>query len=271
MAAVLSYGTLTGVLTKSIIDSADTGYDPDEVPVEGSLIIRPDIDWFTLSGETVFLTPIKTTLAGGVISGPNGGVGLRLVASDTPGISNPGFTWGVYYELIGVKNPAPVHFKIPAGGIVDISTLVPVAASSGVPVTQGVPGPPGPPGPPGQSGQSNYLKYRARVTSQSGDPGAGMVIWDTVAQLSAANLTIDILTQDSLDATVGLADIQPGDQIYIQEYGNAANFMMWQVNTVTNSGGYFTYGVTLVNSGGTANTGNGFAGNLIIAIQVFFS
>jgi len=122
-------------------------------------------------------------------------------------------------------------------------------------------GPPGPPGPPG--GSSSVFDYRAKTPNTSGDPGAGNLQWNNTTQASATALLIDIFDAHGLDVTIGLITLVPGDIFYFQDIDNSTHFQKWKVLTVTDSTGYYTVGVSLVDSAG----GN-FANNTELAIQV---
>lgn len=136
-----------------------------------------------------------------------------------------------------------------------------VELATGIQGPQGDPGPPGPPG-----GSTSVFKYRSRVGVTAGDPGQGKIAWNNAAQISSTALLIDIQDDSGLDVTIGLATIQIGDKLRIQDYSDGTHFQEWSVTSSVDSGGFYTIGVSLLSSGGNGTTG--FVGNLILALGV---
>jgi hypothetical protein len=143
----LSYGKVIGSFVKTVIDSADADADPDVVPLTGKVVLRPDIAYFIKDDVMVFPQAISCDLVDGQLVDPSGNVGIKLVASDTPDISAPGFTYTVSYSLSDGASPLASSFQVLAGATVDLSVVVPIAVSAGVPITKGDKGDQGDPGP----------------------------------------------------------------------------------------------------------------------------
>jgi hypothetical protein len=155
--------------------------------------------------------------------------------------------------------------------------IVTIKGDTGAPGLTGPAGPAGPAGPTGPAGPagpqgpagvltSNLFKFRAKTTAISGDPGTGKVQWNNAAQASANQVTLDVFDDDALDISVGLATLIPGNRLYLQDWGNSADYQEWAVTSFANSGGYFTIGVVKVATGGQGSTN--FANNTLLAIRV---
>ncbi|XP_068917829.1 uncharacterized protein [Tenebrio molitor] len=133
----ISYGTVVGRFIRAIADGADPDRDPDGVALDG-LIIRftPSATIFknaTAEGGpvTIVADPIAvTTNADGVVVGPDGLPGVRLVATDDPDLQPTGWTWSV--SITGANAPSiDFSFPLPSDATVDLTTLIPVPASPG--------------------------------------------------------------------------------------------------------------------------------------------
>lgn len=143
------YGTVVGQFIQSVADTADTGREPDALPMQGSVTFTPAAPRIVLAQATpnpvtVFQKPITAVLDNqGYLVGPDGVRGIMLVASNSAG--NPtNFTYSVSLNLEGV--PAlSFNMTVPAGQTVDLTTVVPVDATPGV-VTPGTGGGSGAPG-----------------------------------------------------------------------------------------------------------------------------
>ena len=105
-------------------------------------------------------------------------------------------------------------------------------------------------GPSGSS--SSVFTYIINTNSQSGDPGSGNIIYNNVTQINSTQLNLSNLTYDGTDIDVFLALILTGETILVQDKNNYVNYQTWTVNgTPTQSSGYWTFPVTLLDSGGT--------------------
>jgi hypothetical protein len=145
----------------------------------------------------------------------------------------------------------------------------PIQGPPGAPGIQGEQGPTGATGPAGPAGASSSIfRFRAKTNSTTGDPGPGHLLWNNTTQTSATQMSIDILDDNNLDVSIGLAALEPGNKIYLQDQSNAANWQDWTViSTAVSAGGYYTVGVALTASGGTGTT-NFTPLNVALAMRV---
>jgi len=162
----------------------------------------------------------------------------------------------------GATGPQGIQGASGATGIQGASGVTGSAGATGAGV-QGASGATGIQGPAGQS--SSYYSYKAKTTSQSGDPGNGYITWNNATILSANTLQVSHLTNDSFDIDIFLTIVSIGDTLIIQEATDSARFQKWQVTgtPIVFTNQHYEYPVTLLDSGGTAITNND---NLILAV-----
>ena len=136
----LSFGTVTGRFVRAVIDSADPDRDPDGVPISG-LSIRFTApagifkDRTATPPVTILVDPIlASTNEDGILVGPDGQEGIKLLATDDPDLEPTGWTWNV---SIAASN-ASVNFKtisfnitLPSGSTQDLTTAIPVPSNPG--------------------------------------------------------------------------------------------------------------------------------------------
>jgi len=121
--AEVEFGTVTGLFTRAVKDTADVGTDPDGIPSEGQLNFTPDLTGGRLlvpdstPPQTVLVQPVPVALVAGALS-------VRLVADDGT------WTWTVSGALDG-KPVAPFSFHVPAGETTDLTLVAPVATAAG--------------------------------------------------------------------------------------------------------------------------------------------
>jgi hypothetical protein len=139
--------------------------------------------------------------------------------------------------------------------------IVGIPGSPGPPGTIGIDGLPGPPG-----GSTSIFRYRSETVTITGDPGAGKLSWDNASQIAATQLRLDDFDESGLDVTIGLSSLVATNELYLQEYGNSANWQNWTITSATDGAGYWSYGVELIDSGGTGTTN--FADDLLLAVRV---
>jgi len=107
--------------------------------------------------------------------------------------------------------------------------------------------------------------YRAETGIITGDPHAGKIIWNNATQINATSINVSHKNQDGDDIEFFLGFLQVGQQLFLQDRDASQNFQLWSISgtpTLTDGGtanAYFTFPVTLVDSGGTGTTG--FADN----------
>src|SRR5262245_26392043 len=113
----------------------------------------------------------------------------------------------------------------------------------------------GPPGPPGVSNTEGYWRYSSNTTIA--DPNASYFRVNNAVLHSATQMALSVMTQNSVDATNLLKQLQPGDQIFIQDKDNAANWIRYNITgTPTNNTTWFQIPVSTVSYGGTAPNNN---------------
>lgn len=132
----ISFGTVTGRFMRAVADGLDPDRDPDGIPLAG-LIIRftPSATVFknvtaSPGPVTIVADPIAvTTNEDGVLIGPDGIPGVRLVATDDPDLNPTGWTWRV--SISGTGQTISFSFVLPTDATVDLTTLVPVPSNPG--------------------------------------------------------------------------------------------------------------------------------------------
>lgn len=142
----LTYGEVVGLFNSLIDDSADPGLAPDMPTLNGVCYLSPETQVFrVVSGvkRTLIGTTVPTTIQNGVLIGKDGNPGVRMLASDSPGVS-PGvddgpdarpfrYTATIVLEGVSVQ-PPPIVFLLPGGTQVDLADHMPVVAPGSVPV-----------------------------------------------------------------------------------------------------------------------------------------
>ena len=137
--------TVVGRLVKGIVDSADLGPAPDVVPISGATItftpsLTPPIFRIPTASTplTVFQeTIVATTDSNGYLKAPGEmDLGVVLAWGSSPSIVPTGWTWNVSIAVGG--NFPPLAFAIAGsdGGVIDLSTVIPVSANPGVDLAQ---------------------------------------------------------------------------------------------------------------------------------------
>lgn len=126
--AEVQYGRVTGYFTAFIADTGDTGNEPDEVQLNGTIELIPSakvLRWSTTTPPRVSaVTPAILNVVDGVVLSPTGGE-VWVVASDQPDGEPDHIQWTAIFHLNGVvEQPATVTFDVPAGSTVDLATVV---------------------------------------------------------------------------------------------------------------------------------------------------
>ena len=123
-----------------------------------------------------------------------------------------------------------------------------------------------------QGQSSNLFLYMSNTSATSGYPGDGDLLWNNATQISATQINVSHLTDDSTDIEIFLALLQSGQNFVIQDQNVSENYQTWRINgnpTQTNWGtstAYLAIPVTLVNSAGTGTSGFANAHPLFLAI-----
>lgn len=97
------------------------------------------------------------------------------------------------------------------------------------------------------------------------DPGAGRLRYDNATPASVTNVYIDQLTDNGGDAQNILSALASGDQLYIQDQRDAANFLVFDITGVTDQTGWFTIAGTVNASGGLP------ANNRVLTVSARFA
>lgn len=132
----ISFGTVTGRFIRAVVDGVDPDRDPDGIPISG-MVIRFTPSATVFKNVTADPTPVTivadpiavTTNEDGVLVGPDGIPGVRLVATDDPDLNPTGWTWRV--NISGAGNTISFSFFLPTDATVDLTTLVPVPSNPG--------------------------------------------------------------------------------------------------------------------------------------------
>ena len=145
---------------------------------------------FTPSTPLLHEPGVTVVLAAGHLESPDGTDLVTLAATDLT--SPAGWTWCAHLRVDG-RLMTSFPFHLPAGTVVDLADLVPVAVSPGVRILTGPRGPAGPPGP----------------ISDGWRPGTGMELRDSFAGYPAgavpAGSTAEIASPAKVTSNVSAA------------------------------------------------------------------
>lgn len=143
--ASISTFKVVGRLIRGVGDSNDVGQDPDVVPLANAeIIFTPQVSppVIRVPGATppvtIFLESIAaTTDENGYLKvAGDSSLGVVLPYGGDPDMEPSGWTWGVLINVGGTFPPRTFNVMGVAGGILDLSNLVPVASSPGQEVVQ---------------------------------------------------------------------------------------------------------------------------------------
>jgi hypothetical protein len=136
---------------------------------------------------------------------------------------------------------------------------------------QGPQGPTGPAGPQGESGYTSAIigEFKIDANTVGGDPAEGYIRYDNATQISALNLTIDHVSINDVDVDLFLELLAIGSALVVQDKDEHLNYQIWEISgTPVHTGPtYWTFPVTLRDSGGTGTTG--FANNHSVLLAGF--
>jgi len=109
--------------------------------------------------------------------------------------------------------------------------------------------------------------YKATTNNQSAtDPGPGRIKWNNVTQINSTEIYIDILNDNGTDVSAYLARLTLASIIWIQRQSDSTVYQRWALTSITNNTGWYTLGVSLLdsNNGQMSNNENiVFAANII--------
>lgn len=91
--------------------------------------------------------------------------------------------------------------------------------------------------------------WKFRTDTGAADPGAGRMRYNNATPASVTAIYVDQFTDNGGDAQNILAAVGSGDQIYIQESGSSAAFLVLAVTSVVDNTGWFTINGTISASG----------------------
>ena len=133
----VAYGRVIGRFVSFLADGPDEGDVPDEIPLSGDVVLTPRVSvvrWPTVvPPRMAVIQSLTPPIVGGVLSGPGGvGEGVFVVATEQPHGEPSRVQWTASFRFSGVSpQPSPVTFEVPADGVVDLSTIVPVGPVPG--------------------------------------------------------------------------------------------------------------------------------------------
>lgn len=124
---------IVGRFMRAVVDGTDPDTDPDGIPVEGLRVeftASVPVVRNVAAAVTIFLDKITcTTDADGVLVS-DGQPGVFLVASDDPDLDPRGWTYKVTLSAPSISQLS-FSFVAPAGGVLDLTTVVPVPQNPG--------------------------------------------------------------------------------------------------------------------------------------------
>lgn len=136
--AEVQYGHVIGRFVSFAADSVDAGTAPDEVPLNGVVILTPLTTitrWPTTTPPRLAIAQAVTArVIDGDLVGPDGLTAheLYLVATDQPDGQPNVIQWKASFRFDAVTvQPADVTFNVPANGTVDLGMVVSVPVAPG--------------------------------------------------------------------------------------------------------------------------------------------
>lgn len=99
-------------------------------------------------------------------------------------------------------------------------------------------------------GALNVFNYKADTSSTSAPPPSEKIRWNNATQASATSLFINDVTANGYNINDLLAVLVAGNRIIFQKINTPTIFQEWTITTVTDNTTYWTFGVTLTDSGG---------------------
>lgn len=133
----MTWGTITGNFGALYADGPDVGVVPDLQTVSGTVTVTPRLSLVKILSIPMIAVAktIQCQIVEGVLIGPDGTPGVRVVASDSPGIEPSPLQWEIRIQITGATTqPAPSVINVPTGAIVDLALALP--AQTTVPVIE---------------------------------------------------------------------------------------------------------------------------------------
>lgn len=134
-----SWGQVVGRFALIYGDGPDVDPSPDLIPISGTVTLTPQVPSVRLvqpdSPVTLVTTPIVCTIGSdGLLKGPDGTNGVRVMASRAAGIVPTAVQYRATFSLNGSDSwpldpqPTPFLFEVPEGGVVDLADVMPQSA-----------------------------------------------------------------------------------------------------------------------------------------------
>lgn len=131
----LGYFKVTWKALAGIADGADADDEPDIIPVGGEVVFAPAKDSLTLLSPsvsaTLFLKPVVATVdVDGVLKSSSGMPYVSLIAPDSSGLTETGWTWQATFKVDGYAKQQ-FSFNAVAGAVYDLAELTPAQSDTG--------------------------------------------------------------------------------------------------------------------------------------------
>jgi hypothetical protein len=158
-------------------DGSDADTLPDVAPIAGTVTFSCSTTLIRLPGKGASIVPIPVVATfdkdGNLVTKGGNGVGVKLIATDSPDTNPTGFTWKADFDLKYTATNLAVRidsftFQVPAGGSVDLTSILPAKASTGTLTTQGPKGDKGDKGAKGDKGDTGAV---GGLLEDPADPG----------------------------------------------------------------------------------------------------
>lgn len=155
----LTYGTVTGRFVLAYSDGDDAGLDLDFAAAKGTVLFTPSAAYIVNPEYNLTFMPatIECTLdEDGNLLGPDGSIGVRLLATNIQGNNPSDWTWRVDFRLTDqtdtpTRGIASFSFELEARTTLDLTSATPIPAGNGTYYSAN-----GPKGDTGAAGQSAY-------------------------------------------------------------------------------------------------------------------
>jgi len=127
------YGTVVFRALKQVVDSADSGREPDVIPATGTITFTPNAAYYkNLTMPATFIPDgiVGTLDAAGYMVDALGNSGVYLMDMSSPGVSPSGMTYRVSMTISGRTFPT-FDINVVGGQTIDLTTVMPAATSAG--------------------------------------------------------------------------------------------------------------------------------------------
>jgi hypothetical protein len=127
------YGTVVFRALKQVVDSADSGREPDVIPATGTITFTPNARYYknlTLPATFIPDNIVGTLDAAGYMVDQLGNPGVVLMDLSSPGVSPSGMTYTVTMTIAGQTLPS-FSINVVGGETIDLTVAMPAATSAG--------------------------------------------------------------------------------------------------------------------------------------------